>query len=445
MHIFISLGAQLFLLLVVRSGIAEERTWNLNQCIAHALKNNISLKKLYLEKQSAKTTYRQAKGELFPDVNFSSQYSLSGNSRGMQSEGLYESQSSQSLRFSLNSGVSLFKGLHNYNTIAQRKLELEATELSIKVSEKDITLAVTAAYLKTLYSHEAVKNAELELDASGQQLDYIKQVYSLGSSSAKELSQVQSQYSSDKYGLIVAENSLDQAILSLKQLLEIPAHERFIPDYPELPDTLQLPDLPERKEVYKAALEHLPEMRRSELLIAAAELETKKSFAGYFPTLTASASVSSGVSDNTNAGFGEQLTDSYNPGLGLQLSIPIYNNRKTKTAYEQARISEEKSRLNYEETNKEVLQSVETAYQNARAARERLHAAIEMLDAAKQSYDLSVQQYRLGMIKPTELLIEKNRYISAQNEHLQAKYSAFLDYEVLNFYQGKPLALPNLR
>lgn len=56
-----------------------------------------------------------------------------------------------------------------------------------------------------------------------------------------------------------------------------------------------------------------------------------------------------------------------------------------------------------------------------------------------------MQQFRLGMIKPTELLIEKNRYLSAQNEHLQAKYSAFLDYGVLNFYQGKPLALPNLR
>ena len=436
---------QLFLLLAVSSGSADEQTWNLSQCIDHALKNNISLKKLSLDKQSAKATYRQAKGELFPDVNFSSQYSLSGNRSYTQSESLYESQSSQSLRLSLNSGVTLFKGLQNYNTITQRKLRLEASELSIKVAENDIALAVTAAYLKTLYSHEAVKNAELELDASGQQLDYIKQLFSVGSSSAVELSQIQSQYSSDKYDLVVAENSLDQTILALKQLLEIPAHKNFSLNYPELPDTLQLPDLPQRNAVYKAALEHLPEMHRSELLIAAAELETKKSFAGYFPTLTASAGISSSVSDNPNGGFGEELKDNYNPGLGIALSFPIYDNRKTKTAHEQARISEEKSRLDYAETNKAVLQSVETAYQNVTAARERLHAAIERLEASKKSYDLSMQQFRLGMIKPTELLIEKNRYLSAQNEHLQAKYSAFLDYGVLNFYQGKPLALPNLR
>ena len=45
------------------------------------------------------------------------------------------------------------------------------------------------------------------------------------------------------------------------------------------------------------------------------------------------------------------------------------------------------------------------------------------------------------MKNTVDLLTEKVKYLSAQQEYLQAKYSAILNYKLLDFYQGKPITL----
>ena len=57
------------------------------------------------------------------------------------------------------------------------------------------------------------------------------------------------------------------------------------------------------------------------------------------------------------------------------------------------------------------------------------------------SYDLVNQQFAEGMKNTVELLQEKNNYLSAQMEAVQAKYQAVLSIKLLNFYQNKPITL----
>lgn len=51
------------------------------------------------------------------------------------------------------------------------------------------------------------------------------------------------------------------------------------------------------------------------------------------------------------------------------------------------------------------------------------------------------EQFDLGMKNTVELLIEKTKYLSAQQEYLQAKYNAILNYKILDFYQQKTIEL----
>ena len=51
------------------------------------------------------------------------------------------------------------------------------------------------------------------------------------------------------------------------------------------------------------------------------------------------------------------------------------------------------------------------------------------------------EQFNLGMKNTVELLTEKNNFLSAQQEMIQAKYMAVLSYQLLNFYQGKGMDL----
>ena len=75
------------------------------------------------------------------------------------------------------------------------------------------------------------------------------------------------------------------------------------------------------------------------------------------------------------------------------------------------------------------------------SAQSRYQAAQKKLQSAELSYNLVSEKYNEGMIDPVELLTEKNTFIAAQQELLQAKYQAILCRQLLNFYQGIPIEI----
>jgi outer membrane protein len=88
-----------------------------------------------------------------------------------------------------------------------------------------------------------------------------------------------------------------------------------------------------------------------------------------------------------------------------------------------------------------LLTEVETAYIDALSAQSRFQAATEQLKYTLISYSLIEEQFNLGMKNTVELLTEKTNYLTAQQEYLQAKYTAILNYKILDFYQNKPIEL----
>ena len=50
------------------------------------------------------------------------------------------------------------------------------------------------------------------------------------------------------------------------------------------------------------------------------------------------------------------------------------------------------------------------------------------------SYSLVSEQFNLGMKNTVELLTEKNNYLSARQQLLQAKYMSILNARLLDFY-----------
>ena len=58
----------------------------------------------------------------------------------------------------------------------------------------------------------------------------------------------------------------------------------------------------------------------------------------------------------------------------------------------------------------------------------------------QESYNLVDQQFGLGMKNTVELLTEKNNFLTAQQQQLQAKYMALMSQQLLNIYQHKPIA-----
>ena len=75
--------------------------------------------------------------------------------------------------------------------------------------------------------------------------------------------------------------------------------------------------------------------------------------------------------------------------MGLTLSIPIFSNRKNRTAVNKARLAAENSRLTWLDLKKTLLEEVEGAYLDAVSAQSQYVAAAEKERYAQQSYELT--------------------------------------------------------
>ena len=133
------------------------------------------------------------------------------------------------------------------------------------------------------------------------------------------------------------------------------------------------------------------------------------------------------------------MWDKFNESVGLTLSIPIFSNRQYKTAYNKAKLARITSELDLRDREKQLLSEVEGVYLDALSAQNQYTSATERLEYATESYRLTEEQFNLGMKNTVELLTEKNNYLTAQQEQLQAKYMSLMSAQLLNVYQDKPI------
>jgi len=419
------------LFIVSHSEAADSAKWNLQRCIDHALENNLQMKRLKLDKSGSDLSYRAAKAAQYPSVSGSVGYSLSPEISG--------NRESQSVSYSANARWTVFEGTAIRTDIKMKALEIQKSEESIKSQEISLIQSITNAYLQVFYAKEALQSSIIARDASMVQRDRTKELLSVGSATKIDLAKMEASLATDEYNVVIATNSLKQKQRALNSLLELPADSLIDISFPDLSDSINLEPIPDIQQIYSAALEKMPGVASSQLSREIAALGIKKAMAGYFPSLSLSAGVSTGNDFETS--FVDQVSDRVNLRIGASLSIPIYDRRQTKTNLEKAKISAKQAELALMEEQKELLEEVQDAYYNAEAARSKLIAAQVQYQKSLQSYELAQEQFKLGLINSTDLLIEKNAWLVSLREHLESKINALMTMQMINIYMGMPVQI----
>lgn len=419
--------------------VAQEnkKQWDLQACFNYAFEQNIQVRRSKVAFEESKQNSLQAKGQLFPSLSFSSGHNLTNHP--LTNEGI--DKSSYSGSYGLNSSVTLYNGGKLTNYVKQQDLQLQIQELGISEAENDITLAITQAYLQILYAYESVKINQNTLDVSLTQLKRSEELLKAGSISRSNYAQMEAQYSTDQYQLVLAQTALDQNKLALKQLLELGIMDDMELVIPEFSSENVLQLLPTKQAVYETALQVRPEVRSREVDIEIAELEKKRAKAGYIPSLDLTAGIGTGHVTGSDYTLSGQLKNGFNENVGLTLKVPIFSNFSNRTALRKAELQIDDAQLSLLNTQKDLLQKVESVYLSAVSSQNQFLAAGQKVKSTELSYELVSGQFELGIKNTLELLTEKNNYLSAQQELIQAKYMAILNRQLLNFYQGKAVTL----
>ena len=409
--------------------------WTLKACLDYALANNIQVKKSKVAYQSGLEDTEQAKAQLFPSLTASvTQGFVNYPSSDVQKNNSYSGN------YAVNANWKLFDGGQRQQAIKQQKLQDEINELAIEESEENIQIALVQTYMQVLYALEAVRINQQTVEVSTAQRNRAVELLRAGSISKVDLAQLESQLSTDKYQLVTAQTSLDNYKLQLKQLLELDITQDIELEVPELTEEEVMSPLPDKQTIYNTSLAVMPVVKSSEKEIQVAELGVKKAKGAFLPSLSMNAGIGTGHLSGTDYAFGSQIWNSFNESVGLTLSIPIFSNRQYKTAYNKAKHALTTSQLELLNTQKQLLKTVEGIYLDATSSQTQYLSASERLRYVQESYNLVDQQFGLGMKNTVELLTEKNNFLTAQQQQLQAKYMALMSQQLLNIYQHKPIA-----
>ncbi|MFR2005272.1 TolC family protein [Alistipes putredinis] len=419
----------------LRNATAQEasKTWTLQECLDYAYQNNIQVRQSRNNQLSGIEDTKQAKAALFPSLVASTTQSYTNYPSFEVTD-----NNSYTGTYGITAGMTIFEGGKLRTEVKRQKVQNQMDALSVEESVNDIRIAIVQAYMQCLYAADAVRINRSTAEASKAQRDRAEEMLRTGSISRVDFAQLQSQYSSDEYQIVVAGSTLDNYKLQLKQLLELDIMEEMNPAVPGVKEENVLKALPPKNEVYETALKVMPQIRRGELGIEAAKLEEKSARAGFFPSISLSASVGTGHMSNNDFESGSQIWNRFNENVGLTLNIPIFSNRKNRTAVNKAKIALNDSYLEWTSLQKELLRNVESAYLDAVSAQAQYLSAREKEKYARESYELTSEQFRVGVKNTVELITAQNEYSAAQQQVLQAKYLTLLSIELLNIYQGLP-------
>lgn len=429
-------------------GISAQEMWDLQSCIDYALEQNITIRKNRVTAESTQIDVKTAKAALFPSLSFSTSQQVVNRpyqekSNMVSGNEIISSSSKTSYNgnYGLNASWTLYNGSKRLKTIKQEQLNNQVAELDVSTSENSIQESIAQIYIQILYAAESVRVNENTLQVSIAQRDRGQQLLDAGSIAKSDFAQLEAQVSADRYQLVTAQTTLQDYKLQLKQLLELDGENEMNIYLPALSDENVLTPLPTKRDIYISALAIRPEIEAGKLNIEASELGIDIAKSSYFPTISLSAGIGTNHTSGSDFTFAEQVKNGWNNSIGLSVSVPIFNNRQTKSAVQKAKLQRETSMLSLLEEQKALYKTIEGLWLDANSAQQQYAAANAKLRSTQTSYELISKQFNLGMKNTVELLTEKNNLLQAQQEQLQAKYMAILNTQLLKFYQGDKLEL----
>lgn len=390
----------------------------------------------------------QAKAALFPSLSFSSGQNLLNRPFQETSSSVSgteiissDSRSTYSGNYQLGAQWTLWDGGKRRYNIKQKETEEDISELTVEETQNQLKEEITRLYVQILYAAESVDINRKTLETSQATLEQAQSMFEEGDLSKADVAQLEAQMENDRYQLVTAENALKNYKLQLKQLLELDGTEEMELEMLTISDEKATAMLPAQADVYSQAVASRPEIKSSRLSIENAQLAIKTAKAGYMPTISLSAATSTQTNSGSTRNWGQQLKLGWNNSIGLQLNIPIFNQRETKSAVEKAEINYSTSQLDLADKQKELYATIESLWLDAQNAQQQFLAADSKLKSTRTSFEMVSEQFSLGIKNTVELLTEKNNMLIAQQQRIQAKYMAVLDRILLDFYAGEPIRL----
>lgn len=428
---------------------SAQKKWTLTDCIDYALQNNITLQQAKLQKQSATEERKQAKAGLLPSLSASTSQSFGyrpwlENGIATVTNGTVNSKVNKTYyngSYGINAQWTVWNGNQNRNQVKLGEVSEQQAELQAESTANNIQERIAQLYVQILYMNEAVEVNKQSLETSKRNEQRGKEMVEVGKMAKADLAQLTAQRAADEYTIVEAESNIANYKLQLKQLLELTGDEAFDIEMLTAGDEQALAEIPALSTVYETALGGRPEIKNAQLGLKQSDIQMNIAKAGAMPTISINGGVGTSTASMSSQNWDKQIKTNFDASVGASVSVPLFDNRKTKTAVNKARIQREQAQLELLDQQKQLYATIEGYWLDAETNQQKFKTALTTVESEQASYDLLEEQFRLGLKNIVELMTGKDRLLSSQQNKLQAKYTTILNRQLLRFYQGEKMTL----
>ena len=403
---------------------------------------------------------REAAFGFLPTISAGTSGSLSFG-RGIDPEtNVYTNTTTFSNSYSLSAEMDIFNGFSAVNSLRIAKTALLLGIEEEQVTKDDICLEVIQAYYNVLYNQgmaicleviQAYYNvlynqgmadlAREQLEETRRTLEQARIQCELGLKSSADVLQIESDLASKDFNLTKMENTLEQAVLTLKSVMYYPLDDDLKISVIE-PSVLfsQFSYEGNADSIASAARSFLPEFKAEEYKVRNAELELKTARWSLVPYIYAQGGYSTGyVYDRSyavNDPFWNQMNAKQGQYVGIGISIPIFNG-----LYKYNNIARKRNALATAEANRDIkFQEVEVeirkAVQDMRGAAKEFVSADKKVSALSLSHQANTRKYEEGLMTVIEMQTSSNDLLEAKAQRLNCGLQYLLKERVVMYYKG---------
>lgn len=422
--------------------------WTLQDCIDHALQHNIQIQKNRLSEKTSQQTTAESKAALLPSLSASLSEAVAY--RPFQKQGgsfvngsVTSSTSNNTIangNYGVNASWTIWNGNQNRNTIKSSQISEQIASLQTQQTANSIQEQIAQLYVQILYTQEAVKTNEKLLENDEQLLRRGQELLRNGKATQADVAQLQAQVDNGKYDVVNSRTQIASYKMQLRQLLQLSDTVDFNIQTPEVLDSQLINYIPTIDNVYQAALVSRPEIKSSQLAIEQSDLDVKIAKGAYSPTISLTAGLSDSHMTGTGQNIGNQLRDNFDGQIGVNISIPIFDNRKRKTTLEKAKINQLSSQLDLKDNQLNLRNTIESYWLEATNNKQKYEASKSQVKSQRTSYELVSEQFKEGKQNIAQVLESRTSLLSAEQTMLQSQYTTLLNITLLKFYQNEKLS-----
>ena len=384
--------------------------------------------------QSDATEFKaaQARGQRLPQIglkgtvyrqHFDSDLSLSAAQRAALQASSGTSSNNYSITtksLALQARQSLFNAELSA-IIDQADQSLIAAEADLKTAEDDLLVRLTQAYFDVLAAQDVLSTAQTNKAALAEQLASAKRNFEVGNATITDTREAQARHDLATAQEIAAQNDVQVKRAALDQLVG----RTDVQPQPLLTPVMLPPLQPATAEEWVSLTPNSSTIRKAQVGLDYAKLETTRARAGHLPTADLVASVSK--TDVSGSGsVTVKASDGTNSTIGVEVNVPVFAGFAVQNRIRETLALEEKSERDLDNAKRSVTLATRQAFFGVQSGQ----AQVKALEAAESSAKLALEAtqlgYRVGVRVNKDVLDAQTALASTQKDLYKARYDVIV-------------------